>query len=59
MQQMLDVCAQYATQWHFSFNAKKCAVQVEGRDAKHSAWLDVYTLGGSEKESKKPAKARA
>jgi hypothetical protein len=34
MQQMLDVCAQYATQWHFSFNAKKCAVQVEGRDAK-------------------------
>lgn len=33
LQQMLDVCAQYAAQWHFSFNAKKCAVQIEGRNA--------------------------
>jgi branched-chain amino acid aminotransferase len=38
---------------------KKFFDVVEGRDARHSAWLDVYTLGGSEKESKKPAKARA
>jgi hypothetical protein len=33
LQQMLDVCAQYAKHWHFSFNAKKCAVQIVGRDA--------------------------
>jgi hypothetical protein len=33
LQQMLDVCAQYAKQWHFSFNAKKCAAQIVGRDA--------------------------
>ena len=32
---------------------------VKGRNAKYAGWLDVYSLGGSEKESKKPAKARA
>ena len=38
---------------------KKFFDVVEGRNAKHADWLDVYTLSGSEKESKKPAKARA
>nr|MDZ8100253.1 reverse transcriptase family protein [Nostoc sp. DedSLP01] len=33
LQQMLDVCAQYAQRWRFSFNATKCAVQIVGRDA--------------------------
>ena len=33
LQQMLDVCAQYAQRWRFSFNAAKCAVQIVGRDA--------------------------
>ena len=33
LQQMLDVCAQYAQRWRFSFNAAKCAVQIAGRDA--------------------------
>jgi branched-chain amino acid aminotransferase len=32
---------------------------VKGRGATHADWLDLYTPGGSEKESKKPAKARA
>jgi branched-chain amino acid aminotransferase len=38
---------------------KKFFDVVKGRSPKHADWLDVYTLGGSEKESKKPAKARA
>jgi len=32
---------------------------VKGKNAKHADWLDVYSPGGSDKESKKPAKARA
>jgi branched-chain amino acid aminotransferase len=32
---------------------------VEGRSAKHTGWLDVYAVDAPEKESKKPAKARA
>jgi branched-chain amino acid aminotransferase len=32
---------------------------VKGENPKYAGWLDVYTPGGSEKESKKPAKARA
>jgi hypothetical protein len=34
LQQMLDLCAQYAARWHFGFNAPKCKVQIVGRDAK-------------------------
>src|SRR5438132_298799 len=32
---------------------------VRGQNPKHASWLDVYAVGGSAKESKKPAKARA
>jgi branched-chain amino acid aminotransferase len=32
---------------------------VRGKNPKHAGWLDPYPVGGPEKESKKPAKARA
>ena len=34
LQQMVDVCTQYAAEWRFSFNAAKCVVQIAGRDTK-------------------------